>query len=172
MGVFRGRSLLAYGALLPLMAIIACTQAVTTPAPEFLKAAEERAPFDIVLPTFLPHGMELVNADVIVPPPGMAITGDEEDARRELTQVILRFANADVSATFVLYESFSGASLGAGNVSRVDIGGAEGELGEDEERRFISMTWRGKDIGFLLTAYMTGTLTRDEVMRIAESIGG
>ncbi len=169
MGMFRGRFLVAYGTMLLLITTIACAQSGGAQAPEFLRAAEEKAPFDIALPTFLPHGMELVNADVIAPPPGMVM---EEESHQTYTQVILRYANADESATFVLYESIVGSSMGDGDVSEVKIGGVEGQMAEDEERRFITMTWPGKDIGFLLTAYMTGLLTRDEVMRIAESIGG
>ncbi|MCH7706674.1 MAG: hypothetical protein IIB33_06465 [Chloroflexi bacterium] len=99
MGVFRVRSLVASVVLLPLIAIIACTQSGATPAPDFLKAAEEKAPFDIALPSFLPHGMELMDADVIVPPPGMMMEGENRDTN---TQVVLRFANTDGSATFVL----------------------------------------------------------------------
>lgn len=169
MGVFRDLPLAAPGVLLLLLSMSACTQAAATPAPEFLKDAEGKAPFDIALPSFLPHGMELVNADVITPPPGMVI---EEESRDTYTQVVLQFANADSSATFVLYESIAGSSMGDVDVSTINIGGVDGQIAEDEERRFITMTWSGKEIGFLLTAYMTGTLTRDEVMRIAESIGG
>ncbi|MCH7706675.1 MAG: hypothetical protein IIB33_06470 [Chloroflexi bacterium] len=63
-------------------------------------------------------------------------------------------------------------SLGDTNVSSVDVGEVQGHMVEDEELRFLTIAWPGKEIGFLLTGYITGTLTRNEVMRIAESVGG
>ena len=169
MAVLRGGSIAVCGALLALIAIMACTQATATPVPDFLKAAQEKAPFEIALPTFLPHGMELANADVIVPPPGMGMEGDSRETN---TQVLLRFTNADGTATIVLYESMAGTSLGTANVSRVDVGGVEGQSVEDQEQRFLTIAWPGEEIGYLLTGYLTGKLTRDEIMRIAESLEG
>ena len=167
-GVHSGQSIVTCAALLPLIAITACTQSDGTPAPEFLKAAEELAPFEIALPDFFPHGMELVDADVIVPPPGFEMAEDELDRN---TQVVLQFANGDGSAEFVLYESIAGTSLGDNGVSVVDVDGVEGRSVEDLERGYLTIAWPGEEIGFLLTGYMTETLTRDEIMRIAGSIG-
>ena len=168
MSMFRGRYLVASVALLTLIAIIGCSQDAATPVPEFLKIAEENTPFDIALPSFLTHDMELVAADVIVLPPGIEMQGER---RQTYTQVVLRFANADESATFVLYESIAGSSLGSANVSNIDVGKMEGQMVEDEELKFLTIAWPGDGIGFLLTGYLTGTLTRDEIMRIAESVG-
>ena len=133
-----------------------------------MKVAEENTPFDIALPSFLTHDMELVAADVIVLPPGIEMQGER---RQTYTQVVLRFANADESATFVLYESIAGSSLGSANVSSIDVGKMKGQMVEDEELKFLTIAWPGDGIGFLLTGYLTGTLTRDEIMRIAESVG-
>ena len=112
--------------------------------------------------------MELVAADVIVLPSGIEMQGER---RQTYTQVVLRFANADESATFVLYESIAGSSLGSANVSNIDVGKMEGQMVEDEELKFLTIAWPGDGIGFLLTGYLTDTLTRDEIMRIAESVG-
>ena len=133
-----------------------------------MKVAEENTPFDIALPSFLTHDMELVAADVIVLPPGIEMQGKP---RETYTQVVLRFANADESATFVLYESIAGSSLGSANVSSIDVGKMKGQMVEDEELKFLTIAWPGDGIGFLLTGYLTGTLTRDEIMRIAASVG-
>ena len=98
--------------------------------------------------------------------------GMEGDSRETNTQVLLRFTNADGTATIVLYESMAGTSLGTANVSRVDVGGVEGQSVEDQEQRFLTIAWPGEEIGYLLTGYLTGKLTRDEIMRIAESLEG
>ncbi len=135
-----------------------------TPVPQLLRDAAEQAPFEIVIPSFLPHGMELTNADVIKPPAGMS----EEDERAN-TQVVMRFANADDSAELVLFESIAVSSMGSSRAVPIAIGGVEGMMAEDEERGFLSLAWPGEGIGYLLTAFMTGTFTKDEVIRIAES---
>ncbi|MCH8191339.1 MAG: hypothetical protein IIC80_08305, partial [Chloroflexi bacterium] len=81
----------------------------------------------------------------------------------------LRFRNQNRTAGFVLYESIAVQRIGDSDVVPVSIGGVEGEMFEDEERQLLSLAWPGNGVSFALIAFMSGALTKDEVMRIAES---
>lgn len=139
-----------------------------TPIPQVVKDIADEVPFDIVLPTFLPHGIELTNATVHRPPALL-----DEEGRRRNTRVELHFGKADGTTSLILTESIAVPHIGSPGAQPIAIGGVDGEILEGileaNQVRFLSLTWPGDGIGYALMAFMAGELSREEVIRIAES---
>lgn len=167
------RHKLIWGWLFSVLSSAACTPPapalapVATPAEGVVTALGRvalQAPFKIVLPTFLPHGIQLAAVSLQRPTEGLS-----EEGRRKNARVELSFRNADGSASFRLFESLARSELGDKSAVPVKIGTAEGWILEDKERQLISLSWARDDIGFVLMAQTAGKLTRDEVVLIASS---
>ena len=140
------------------------TPPITTLVPTVLSKVADEVPFEIILPTYLPHGTELVSASVAKPP---EVIGEE--GRRRNTRIELYFQNTDGSARFILYESIAVTGIGESGAVPISIGQVTGEMLEDEERQLLTLAWPGDGIGYVLIAFMNATLTKDDVIKVAES---
>ncbi len=126
----------------------------------------EHVPYKVSLPTFLPHGIELVNVCFGPGPPAEGLL-DLQDAS-------LAFSNADATAGFLL--TTTPVDVSADDWTPIVIGELQAFITDtsplDAERANFSVQLRRNDVTYIITVTMGpgNRLTDDEVLRVAESI--
>jgi hypothetical protein len=125
----------------------------------------EHVPYEVPLPTFLPHGIELVGVCVNPGPPG--------DLPNVLQEAQFSYNNADTTAGFLLITT--PVDLDANDRTPIALGGQQAFTETsplDAERANFSVQLRRNDVTYIIVATISrdNRLTEDEVLQIAESI--
>ncbi len=125
----------------------------------------EHVPYEVPLPTFLPHGSELVGVCVSPPPPAEGLL--------DLLEVQFSYNNADATATFLLVTT--PVELDVFDRTPIALRDQQAfteSVPRDAESTNFSIQMRRNDLTYTIIATMSpdNRLTEDEVLRIAESI--
>jgi hypothetical protein len=122
-------------------------------------------PYEVPLPTFLPHGIELVGVCVSPPPPAEGLL--------DLLEAQFSYNNADTTAGFQLITT--PVDLNVDEMTPIAIGDQQAfaeSVPRDAESTNFSIQMRRNDLTYIIVATMgsDNRLNEDEVLRIAESI--
>jgi hypothetical protein len=122
-------------------------------------------PYEVSLPTFLPHGIELAGVCVSPPPPAQGLL--------DLQQVHFSYKNADTTAGFLLITT--PVDLNVDEMTPVAIGDQQAftqSVPRDANSANFSIQLRRNDVTYIIiaTIFADNRLTEDEVLHIAESI--
>jgi hypothetical protein len=125
----------------------------------------EHVPYEVRLPTFLPHGIELHSVCVSPPPPAEGLL--------DLLEAQLSYRNSDSTAGFLLITT--PVDLYAEGRTPIAMGDQQAftqSVPRDANSANFSIQLRRNDVTYIITAtiFPGNRLTEDEVLRIAESI--
>ena len=115
-------------------------------------------------PQYVPEFMTVSDDVIMIEPPSVI---EDEKLKDKLNQWEIRYKST-VDDSFINLMITKGGNGILGESEEIEINGRKGEIQESDE--YITLSWKANKVSYWMVAKTTDKLTKEEVLKFAESI--